>query len=162
MGNEDKRMQSMFDELEAIKSLSATVDFITFEDQTHMSGRVNTVMVGLRSSFNNWRPSSKVESGKFEGLQAHYSALSERYGYEVAIPLETMKRESAFHSASDIEERWQVASSIVEYALSRTPSDVEAFIDIADEMIGYGMVEGSKRLISYVCEQASKHTLCAK
>ena len=161
MGNEDKRMQSMFDELEALSSLNSKVNFIRFEDQTHMSGRVNTVMAGLRSSFNNWRPSKKVESGRFEGLQAHYLQLGERFGYEVAIPLETMKRESAFHSASDIEERWQVASDIVKYAISKTPSDVDAFIDIADEMVGYGMIDGSKRLISFICEESPKHNRCA-
>ncbi|MEM7359673.1 MAG: alpha/beta hydrolase-fold protein [Pseudomonadota bacterium] len=162
MGNEDQRMQMMFDELKGLASFETTVNFIQFEDQTHMSGRVNTVMMGLRNSFKDWRPAKKVESGKFEGLQAHYLELSERYGYEVAIPLETMKRESAFHSASNIEERWQVAANIVEYALSKSPNDADEFIGIADEMVGYGMVEGSHRLLSYICEHASEHQRCKR
>lgn len=162
VGNEGQRMQSMYDELEDLESLKSRVNFVQFADQTHMSGRVNTVMVGLRSSFKNWRPSKKVESGKFEMLQAHYQELSDRYGYEVAIPLETMKRESAFHCASNIEERWKVASHIVEYALSKSPGNVDEFIDIADEMVGYGMVDGSKRLLSFICDQAPKHQRCTK
>lgn len=162
MGNEDKRMQSMFDELEALESLNKNVKFIRFKDQTHMSGRVHTVMVGLRGSFDNWRPSKKTESGKLKGLQEHYQQLSERFGYEVAIPLETMKRESAFHSASDIEERWQVASDIVKYALAKTPNDVDEFFGISDEMVGYGMAEGSKRLISFICEQLPEHKRCVE
>jgi predicted alpha/beta superfamily hydrolase len=160
MGSEGKRMQSMFDELKELKRLSQRAKFIQFKDQTHMSGRVHTVMAGLRSSFKNWRPSKKVESGRLEELQAHYLDLSERYGYKVNIPLETMKRESAFHSASNIQERWQIASNIVKYALSKTPSDIDEFLDIADEMIGYGMSEGSERLVSFVCQQAPKHSRC--
>ncbi len=161
MGNESERMQSMFDELKARKALSKNTRFVQFKDQTHMSGRVHTVIAGLRDSFKNWRPSSKVASGSLEGLQAHYSALSERYGYEVLIPLETMKRESAFHSASKIEERWHVASDIVKYALAKTPNDVDEFISIADELSDYGAIEGSQRLISFVCEQAPGHSRCA-
>lgn len=160
VGNESKRMQSMFEELKAFKPLVAIADFIQFEDQTHMSGRVHTVMAGLRSSFKNWKPSKKIESGKFEGLQAHYLQLSERYGYEVAIPLETMKRESAFHSASDIKERWQVAADIVKYALTRTPGDADEFISLSDEMVAYGMSDGSKRLMSFICQQLPEHDRC--
>ena len=115
MGKEDKRMQSVFDELRSMNTLSQHATFIQFEDQTHMRGRVNTVMAGLRGSFENRRPSKKVESGKFEVLQAHYENLSERYGYGVDIPLETMKRLSAFDSAPKDSERWQNASNVVEY-----------------------------------------------
>lgn len=160
MGNEDKRMQSMFDELNTLGTLKAKVSFIQYNDHTHMSGRVNTVMSGLRSSFNNWKPSKKVESGQFEVLQAHYHELSKRFGYEVAIPLETMKRESAFHSASNSKERWQVAYDIIEYALTKTTNDADEFFGIADEMIGYGMIEGSARLVSYICEQLPDHSKC--
>lgn len=162
MGNESKRMQTMFDELKNLEALNSKVDFIQFEDQTHMSGRVHTVMAGLRSSFKNWRPSKKVESGELEALQAHYSDLSERYGYEVSIPLDTMTRQSAFHSASKTQERWEIASNIVEYALSKRPDDIDAFFDISDEMIGFGMIEGNKRLLSYICEQAPKHNRCTQ
>ena len=167
MGNEGKRMRSMFDELESLSSkksssLNSKVDFIRFEDQTHMSGRVNTVMVGLRNSFNNWRPSRKIESGKFEELQAHYLKLGERYGYEVPIPLDTMTRQSAFHSASDSPERWQIASDIVEYSIAKTPNSADDFFDITEEMVGYGMHDGSKRLISFLCEHSPDDSRCSE
>ncbi len=162
MGREDQRMQSMFDELDDLEALKPKVKFIQFKDQTHMSGRVHTVMAGIRGSFKGWRPSKKIESGNFEALLSHYQKLSERYGYEIAIPLETMKRESAFHSASDIEARWQVASDIVNYALSTTPRDADEFFNISAEMIDYGMLDGSKRLISFVCKEVPEHSKCGK
>jgi len=160
MGREDKRMQTMFDELESLSTLSETASFIQFEDQTHMSGRVHTVMAGLRGSFENWRPSREIESGKFEVLQMHYKELSERYGYEVSIPIETMKRLSAFDSASKDSERWENASKVVKHALAKTPEHVDEFVSISDEMVEYGMVDGSKRLMSYICEQSSAHVRC--
>lgn len=162
IGREGTRAQPMFDELNGLKSLSQNVNFIQFEDQTHMSGRVHTVMVGLRGSFKNWRPSKKVESGKLEGLERHYLNLTKQYGYEVSIPLETMRRESAFHSASNNSERWQIASDIVRYGITKVPSYADEFIDMADEMVAYGLAEGSVRLISYVCEQSSKHVRCSQ
>jgi len=160
MGREDKRMQTMFDELESLSTLSEKASFIQFEDQTHMSGRVHTVMAGLRGSFENWRPSREIESGKFEILQMHYKELSERYGYEVSIPIETMKRLSAFDSASKDSERWENASKVVKHALAKTPDHVDEFVSISDEMLEYGMVDGSKRLMSYICEQSSAHVRC--
>jgi len=162
MGKEDKRMQSMFDELKNLNTTSKYATFIQFEDQTHMSGRVHTVMAGLRKSFDNWRPSKEVESGKFSALQMHYKKLSDQYGYEIDIPIETMKRLSAFDSASKDSARWNNASDVVKYALTKTPSDVEEFIGIADEMVAYGMSDGSKRLISYICEQSVEHSRCVK
>ena len=127
-----------------------------------MSGRVNTVMTGLRGSFKNWRPTRKIESGRLEDLRAHYSKLSKKYRFEVAIPLETMKRESTFHSASNIEERWQIASNIVNYALAKTPSDADEFIEMVNELVKYGSPQGSARLLSYVCEQLPEHSKCVE
>lgn len=162
IGNEGKRTQSMFDELSGLKSLSQIANFIQFKDQTHMSGRVHTVMAGLRSSFKNWRPTRNVESGEFKELEAHYSNLTKQYGYQVAVPLETMRRESAFHSASNNPERWRIASDIVKYGITKIPSYADEFIDMANEMVDYGLEEGSERLISYVCVQSPEHSRCAE
>ncbi len=160
IATEGPRMQTMFDELEALYSSNDLVKFKIFPEQTHMSTRVSSIMSFLRDSFNDWKPSNEIEMRQFDNLLGHYQALSKKYGYEVGIPLDTMLRMSGFDSLSSNEARWNNAKSVVKYALSMTPSNVDAFLDIANQLLDYGPPEGSKRLTSYICDQVPDHTAC--
>jgi len=160
MGAEDPRMTSLFEELSNLTQFRQSIDFVEFPDQTHMSTRVHTMMKGLRSIFPNWQPDKKVSSGPFRQLASHYAQLSERYGFDVPIPIETLKREAAFHSASNIEPRWDVARQMIKYAVDKDKSTADEFFSIAEEMKGFGMNEGSQRLTELVCGFVTEHPLC--
>ncbi|MBX2848473.1 MAG: hypothetical protein KTR16_09135, partial [Acidiferrobacterales bacterium] len=103
ISNEKNAARTMFDEFKSLEALSNGVKFIEFPEETHMSGRIPAIIAGLRQSFADWSPSQDTLNGKFELLQDHYRDLSQQYGFEVEIPLETMLRMSGVDSMSDDE-----------------------------------------------------------
>ena len=125
-----------------------------------MSGRIPTIVAGLRQSFDNWAPSQEVQSGKFELLQDHYQGLSQQYGFEVEIPLESMLRLSGFDSMSGDEAKWENAAKVVDYALTKNPNNVDGFFSIVDQVVSVGQIDASKRLISFICKNTPDHSRC--
>jgi len=109
ISNEKNNARAMFDEFKSIDALSNSVRFIEFPEETHMSGRIRTIIAGLRQSFGKWMPSQDIQQGKFELLKDHYRNLSQQYGFDVEIPLEMIKRLSGFDSMSGDEAKWQNA-----------------------------------------------------
>ena len=160
ISNEKNSARAMFDEFKSIEALSNNVRFIEFPEETHMSGRIPSIIAGLRQSFDNWNPSPDVQSGKFESLQNHYRGLSQQYGFDVEVPLETMKRLSGFDSMSGDEAKWQNAAKVVDYALTNNPNNADEFFDIVDQVVSFGQIEASKRLTSYICKNTPDHSRC--
>jgi predicted alpha/beta superfamily hydrolase len=160
LSNEKGGPRAMVDEFKGLDALSNNTTFIEFPNQSHMSGRIPTITAGLRQSFENWNAPESVQRGKFELLQAHYLKLSKQYGFEVEIPLETMKRMAGFDSMSDDEVKWENAANVVEYALTKNPNDVGEFFNIVDQVVDFGQVDASKRLISFICKNTPDHSRC--
>lgn len=160
ISNEKNNARAMFDEFKTLDALSNKVTFIEFPEETHMSGRIPTIIAGLRQSFDDWEPSQGILSGKFELLQNHYRDLGQQYGFEVEIPLDTMKRLSGFDSMSDDEAKWQNASKVVDYALTKNPNNADEFFNIADQVVSFGQIDASKRLISFICKNTPVHSRC--
>ena len=160
ISNEKNNARAMFDEFKSIEALSNSVRFIEFPKETHMSGRIPTIIAGLRQSFDNWSPSQDIQSGKFELLQNHYQGLSQQYGFNVDVPLETMKRLSGFDSMSGDEAKWQNAAKVVDYALTKNPDNADEFFNIVDQVVSFGQIDASKRLISFICKNTPDHSRC--
>ena len=156
----EENLRAMFNELESLESLSNKATFMKFPNQTHMSGRIETIMAGLRQSFDGWLPPQEIERGPFEGLQEHYQNLSKQYGFEVNVPLETMKRMSGFDSMSKDESKWKNAANVIDYALTKNPNNADQFFDIVDQVVSFGQTEASKRLVSSICKNTPKHSRC--
>lgn len=160
ISNEKNSARAMFDEFKTIDALNNNVRFIEFPEESHMSGRIPTITAGLRHSFENWSPTQDILSGKFELLQNHYQGLSRQYGFDVDIPLETMKRLSGFDSMSADESKWQNAAKVVDYALTKDPSNADEFFGIVDQVVSFGQIDASKRLISFICKHTPDHSRC--
>ena len=160
ISNEKNSARAMFDEFKTLDALSNSVTFLEFPEETHMSGRIPTIIAGLRQSFEKWMPSQDIQQGKFELLQDHYRDLSQQYGFEVDIPLEIMKRISGFDSMSDDEAKWQNAAKAVDYALTKNPNNADEFFNIVDQVVSFGQIDASKRLISFICENIPDHSKC--
>jgi predicted alpha/beta superfamily hydrolase len=160
ISDEKNDARAMFDEFKSLEALSSNVRFIEFPEETHMSGRIPTIIAGLRQSFDNWGPSKDIRRGKFELLQNHYRDLKKQYGFEVEIPLDTMKRLSGFDSMSNDEAKWQNAAKVIDYALTKNPNNADEFFNIVDQVVSFGQIDASKRLISFICEKTPDHSRC--
>ena len=162
IANEGPEAQTGFDELSDVLLEASDTTFKVFPEQTHMSTRASAIMHGLREEFPNWQPSKQVKEGDFSELKHHYENLSKRYGFEVAIPLDTLARMSGFGSWSDDSKKNKNAAAVVKYTIARNAKDVEELFDTAGQLTDLGAIEGNKRLVSYICNELPQDARCKK
>lgn len=162
IANEGKLVQKRFAELQQILSNNDAATFKTFPEQTHMSTRTNTVMHALREEFPDWQPPKELEEGAFSEIKKYYQMLSERYGFEAQIPLDTLARMSGLNSWNDDEKKNANAQAIVKYTLARNNNDAQKLFEVAGQLTDFGATLGSERLVSYICNEVPKHSRCNK
>jgi hypothetical protein len=118
------------------------------------------MMHGLRQEFSDWEPSKDARNGMLADLQKHYLTLSERYGFKAVIPLDMLARMSGMGSMSGDVKQHENAAAAVKYVLNRNKNDAYELFDTAHQVASLGAIDGSKRLISYICKQAPQHPKC--
>ena len=160
VSDETEVSKNMFDKLKEIPALSSSTTFKYFPEQTHMSGRVNATMHGLRQEFPGWEPSMDAQNGVLADLRQHYDMLSERYGFKAVIPLDMLARMSGFGSLSDDAKKNENAAAVVEYVLTRNSSDADELFDTANQVASLGSAEGNKRMVSYICKEIPHDDRC--
>ncbi len=64
-------------------------EFREFKDENHGSVVLPAYLAGLRKIFAGWNPPS---TGSISELENHYRKLSERFGYKILIPEETLNQ----------------------------------------------------------------------
>lgn len=158
--DEGHKTESAFNTLNEMLAQTRTVSFKHFPEQTHMSGRVNAMMYGLRQEFPDWEPPKGAQNGMLIDLQQHYSMLSKRYGFKAVIPLDMLARMSGMGSMSGDAKQHQNAAAAVKYVLNRNENDAYELFDTAMQVASLGAIDASKRLISYICEEVPLHEKC--
>ena len=88
--------------------------------------------------------------------------LTEKYGFNVQIPLHFIIRVTYFYSASDDEEQNKMANELVNFALDRDPESIDDFIEVVGVLNNQGEEGGSKRLTAYVCNKLSQNPFCTE
>jgi len=160
LANEQRGMIEPFNELKTIFSGVDNVSFASFPKQTHMSVRGDAIMHGLRQIFTNWKPAKELENGTLEPLLDHYAGLTKRFGFEVSVPADTLRRMAGFHTWKEHPERNQYSRDVVKYLIERDPREVDELVDIAQQLKAYGSPDGSLRLIASICVHVPEHEVC--
>ena len=162
ISDEGEKTEEVFSELGNLVAESDSVSFKRFLEQTHMSGRVNAMMQGLRQEFHDWQPSKALRNGDLDGLVNHYAMLSKRYGFDAVIPLDMLARMSGMDSWADDSEKHKNAAAAVKYVLARNKSDADELFGTAKQLESLGGADASKRLISYICDEAPEYKACVR
>lgn len=160
VADEGELTKEKFDDLNNVLAENGSVTFRAFPDQTHMSTRVNAMMHGLREAFPDWEPSKEAQEGNLDDLRKHYKALSKRYNMNVDIPLDMLARMSGMDSLADDVSKNKNAAAVVKYVLARNPADVDELFDTAEQLLNFRPIEGSKRLVSYICDEVAQDARC--
>jgi len=92
LGNEPGQMDTAFDQMQ--KTVNAhhpkgfTVDSVRYPDETHGSTEMRTHYAALRLIFAGWPvprdPRTNIPLGGLAGVEQHYHALSQRFGFDVS------------------------------------------------------------------------------
>lgn len=164
MANEGENEQKPFNQLEQIMSNQRTkaVVFKRYPQVGHMLNRQVSLYDALSATFPNWQPSDAVASGDLETLKQHYKGLSKQVGFEVDVPLETLKRLAVFDSLPDDEQRNKNAINAIRYSIEQSPSNADALFSMADEAATLGWNKAQDAIVSEVCSLLPKHQNCLK
>ena len=132
-----------------------------FPERSHASTKIVSMLFSLETLFDGWQPPGAVQREGLTGLQTHYSGLTEKYGFEVQIPMHFILRITYFYSASDDEEENKKAAALVKFALERDPVSIDDFIELVEALNNQGQEKSAQRLTAYVCDTLSQDKFCA-
>lgn len=89
-GDFPKHLQELVASIDETKPAGLEFAHMTFPEESHESTIMPGIHHGLLSLYTRWVP--PWGTNHLEALQAHYRALSEHYGYPVAIPTQVASR----------------------------------------------------------------------
>ncbi len=170
LANEGQHMQVPFRELVSLfdkpgsnptRSYSTRFFHREFPEQSHASTKIVSLLFSLKSLFDGWQPADTVQREGLPGLQGHYAGLTEKYGFDVQIPLHFILRITYFYSAAAEEEKNKKAAELVKFALHRDPASINDFVELVEALNNQGEEQGAQRLTSFVCNNLSQHTFCS-
>ena len=166
LANEGEHMQVPYGELIALidqpKSNSTRFFHKEFPEQSHASTKIVSMLFSLESLFDGWQPSGATQREGLAGLRSHYSGLTEKYGFNVQIPMHFILRITYFYSASDDEEENRKAAELVKFALDRNPDSIDDLIELVEALNNQGQEKGAERLTAFVCNKMIQHKFCAQ
>jgi predicted alpha/beta superfamily hydrolase len=166
LANEGEHMQVPYQELVSLfdNPQPTSTKFIhrEFPERSHASTTIVSMLFSLETLFDGWQPPGAVQREGLTGLQTHYSGLTEKYGFNVQIPMHFILRITYFYSASDEEEENRKAEALVKFALERDPASIDDFVELVEALNNQGQEKGARRLTAFVCDTLSQHKFCAQ
>lgn len=164
LANEGEHMQTPYNQLISLfnppQPGSTKFFHKEFADQTHASTKILSMLFSLNTLFDGWQPADEVQAEGLVGLQRHYNGLSEKYRFDVQIPLHYILRVTYFYSASSDKDHNSKAAELVQFALNRDPGSIDDFEELIEALNNQGEEQGAQRLTSFVCTSQSQHELC--
>ena len=164
LANEGEHMQTPYDELIALfdKPQSTSTQFFhkEFPAQSHASTKIVSLLFSMKVLFDGWEPTREVQWEGLTGFQRHYTKLSNKYGFEIAIPLYYMLTMTYHFSASPDDENHQKATDLINFALSRDQNSADDFADLAGVLINQGHPKAAQRITALICKNVTNYRLC--
>src|SRR5262249_4263018 len=96
LGNESGQMDEGFKQFQKTVSANVPKGFVVasahYQEELHKSTELLTHYAGLRAIFAGWQvprdPKTDLQVGGLSGIEKHYNALSERFGFKVSAEKE--------------------------------------------------------------------------
>ncbi|AWF80877.1 esterase [Microbulbifer sp. A4B17] len=162
IANEGEHMQTPFDNLsQALTGLSDTsFTFQKFPEQSHRTTKHHSMQFALQHTFDGWEPAYELKVSGFNELTNHYRNLSEKFGFKVLIPTNTLQRLMAHYAISKSENAANELKMHIAYTLEEISTGIDATIETADYLLNNGYAEAGEIILKEMCNQAKDHTRC--
>jgi uncharacterized protein len=145
LGNEGPQMRDGFEELKKSLTAKAPKDFRwaseQFSDENHGSTVLRAHYAGLRSIFSDWempRDETGAPVGGMNGIEQHFRALSQRYGYTVPVP-ENVVNNFGYRLLGD--KKFVEAIAVFQHNVELYPGSANVYDSLADGYEGAGKLE---------------------
>ncbi|MGD8495240.1 MAG: alpha/beta hydrolase-fold protein [Gemmatimonadales bacterium] len=123
-----------------------------FPAERHYTVVLPATLGGLRFLYAHWQPTDDVErTADVEAYEAHYRALSEEFGYEIRIPLQTVVR---LGNQLLREQRFDEGISVLRRNLDLYPERPEGYWHVGDGLVLAGRPEEARPYLRRAYELA--------
>ncbi|WP_444935553.1 alpha/beta hydrolase [Microbulbifer sp. JMSA004] len=162
IANEGNHMQVPFDELsQTLANVpGATFTFQKFPEQSHRTTKHHSMQFALQHTFAGWEPTYELKVSGFDGLTNHYHNLSDKFGFKVVIPTNTLQRLMAHHAISDSENAASELKLHIAYTIKEISTGIDATVETAEYLLNNGYEEAGKTILKEMCNQTEEHARC--
>ncbi len=161
IANEGEHMQTPFTELtEKLNNLlEGSFEFQKFPEQTHRTTKHPSMQYALQSTFIGWEPTYEVKISGLDGLKNHYTDLSNKFGFKVLVPKETLQRLTAHYAISD--NSTEELNKHIDFTINQTPEGIDSLFEISDYLSGNGYKEAGETIFNEICNQVKNNQRCS-
>jgi predicted alpha/beta superfamily hydrolase len=162
MANEEEgdpaptRLDRLEKELAAADADGFEWQVMRMPDENHGSVVLRAHYWGLRKAFDGWALPRDAQTGRFEGgveeIEAHYAALSKRYGFAVVPPENTVNQIGYQYLGMDDYDR---AIDIFRYNVTLYPGSANVYDSLGEALENAGRVEEAFASYSKAVENAA-------
>jgi predicted alpha/beta superfamily hydrolase len=160
LGNEGGDMTEGFEQLQKTLSAHQPAGFIVksarYNEEIHASTELLGHYDGLRTIFTNWRmprdPKTDLRIGGLEGVEQHYRALSDRFGFEVSAEREI--NSLAYSLLAD--KKFDEALAAFRRNVERYPQSANVYDSLADGLDAAGKPDLARQNVEKAVEVATQ------
>ena len=162
IANEGEHMQKPF--IKLTKKLSniseGSFNFQKFPEQTHRTTKHPSMQFALQSTFSGWEPTYEVKISGLDGLKNHYIELSEKFGFNVDVPNETLQRLTAHYAISKDENATEQLNKHIAFTIKQTSEGLDSLFEISDYLSTNGYKEAGESIRRTICNQTQNDQRC--
>ncbi|MFY8329045.1 alpha/beta hydrolase [Pseudoalteromonas sp. ZZD1] len=160
IANEGEHMQEPFTELtQKLSSLSeGSFEFQKFPEQSHRTTKHSSMQYALQSTFTGWEPTYEVKTSGLDGLKKHYTDLSEKFGFKVSVPNETLQRLTAHYAIS--ENTTEELNKHIAFTINQSSDGIDSLFEISDYLSSNGYKDAGESIFSEICNQVKGDQRC--
>lgn len=154
MADEGEHMQMPFNEItETLKShMQERFSFTRFPEQSHNTTKHHSMQYALQLSFAGWVPSYETKVGGLDGLISHYKNLTEKYAFEVNVPIDTLQKLAAHYAISEKQSDVLNLKTLVQFTLKQSVDNAAALVEIADYLKNNGYEKAGDNVFNEICK----------
>jgi predicted alpha/beta superfamily hydrolase len=164
MADEGEHMQMPFNEItETLKShMQERFSFTRFPKQSHNTTKHHSMQYALELSFASWVPSYETKVAGLNGLISHYKNLTQKYGFEVNVPIDTLQQLAAHYAISEKQNDGLNLKELVQFTLKQSEANSAALVEIADYLKNNGYEKAGENVFSEICKNVPTVNYCAE
>jgi predicted alpha/beta superfamily hydrolase len=164
IADEGEHMQMPFNEItETLKTnMQERFSFTRFPEQSHNTTKHHSMQYALELSFAAWVPSYETKVGGLNGLISHYKNLTQKYGFEVNVPIDTLQQLAAHYAISEKQSDVLNLKALVKFTLKQSADNSAALVEIADYLKNNGYEKAGENVFNEICKNVATVNYCAE
>ena len=162
IANEGEHMQEPFEKLSNLlkKRLPSHFESHKFPEESHNTTKHPSMQYALQTTFKNWVPSYETKIGGLDGLVGHYSKLTQKFGFKVAVPVDTLQQLVGYYATSKADNAIKDLEQFVIFTLQQSTDGTNALLEIVDYLSANGYQEAGDSVLTIICTHDKKLKQC--